>query len=74
MGTFRKLFFITSARRLEVGVFGLVNSRVDNDNAMKKYSCTNEQSRENLPSQIGSIFRPKLRIYFNDVAFLEMTL
>jgi len=55
-------------------VFGLLGYRMDNDNAMKKYSCANEESKVKLPPQFGSIFRPKLRIFVYNVAFLGMTL
>jgi hypothetical protein len=62
MGTFRKLILITTSRRVEVGWFGLLSYRGDNDNAMKKYPYPNGQSRGKLPLKIASFFKPEWKI------------
>jgi hypothetical protein len=77
IGDFRKLLLMASSRRLEVRMFGLLGSRVDNDNAMEKYSYLYRQSRGNFPP----IFLPnwfhflaKVEDLLLYVAFLEITL
>jgi hypothetical protein len=58
---FRKFLLITSSRRLGVMSFGLLSYRGDNDNAMKKNTYPNEQSRGNLPLEIASFLSPNSR-------------